>query len=82
MGLADILLYFAQKTGDKNLVAESAELTAKVILAAKHRSHFNILLGSGDNLANTGFFHGLTGIGYSLLRQAFPDKFPSILIFE
>ncbi len=82
LGLADILLYFAQKTGDKNLVAESAELTAKVILAAEKRGHFNILLGSGENLANTGFFQGLTGIGYALLRQAFPDKFPSILIFE
>jgi type 2 lantibiotic biosynthesis protein LanM len=82
LGLADILLYFAQKTGDKYLVAESAELTAKVILAAEKRGHYNILLGSGENLANTGLFQGLTGIGYSLLRQAFPDKFPCILIFD
>ncbi len=82
LGLADILLYFAHKTGDENMVAESAELTAKVILAAEKRGHFNILLGSGEHLANIGFFQGLTGIGYSLLRQAFPDKFPCILIFE
>jgi len=82
LGLADILLYFAHKTGDKNMVAESAELTAKVILAAEKRGHFNILLGSGEHLANIGFFQGLTGIGYSLLRQAFPDKFPCILVFE
>jgi type 2 lantibiotic biosynthesis protein LanM len=82
LGLADILLYFAQNTGDKNLLAESAELTARVLLAAEKRGHFNILLGSGENLANTGFFQGLTGIGYSLLRQAFPDRFPCNLIFE
>jgi len=82
MGLADILLYFAKKTGEKKLVEESAELTAKVILAAEKRGHFNIMLGSKDNIANIGFFQGLTGIGYSLLRQAFPDKFPCILIFE
>lgn len=82
MGLADMLLYFALKTGEQSLVSESAELTAKVILAAEKRGHFNILLGSGDNFANPGFFQGIAGIGYSLLRQAFPDKFPCILIFE
>jgi type 2 lantibiotic biosynthesis protein LanM len=82
MGLADMLLYFAQKTGDSKLATESAELTAKVLLAAEKRGHFNILLGSADHIANTGFFQGLSGIGYSMLRQAFPDKFPGILVFE
>jgi len=40
MGLADMLLYFALKTGEQSLVSESAELTAKVILAAEKRGHF------------------------------------------
>lgn len=82
MSLADILLYFAYKTGDQKLVLESAELTAKVIVAAEKRGHFNILLGADENFTNPGFFQGITGIGYSLLRQAFPEKLPSILIFE
>jgi len=82
MSLADILLHFAHKTGDQSLALESAELTAKVIHDAEKHGHFNILLGSDGDFSNPGFFQGITGIGYSLLRQAFPDKFPCILIFE
>jgi lantibiotic modifying enzyme len=29
-----------------------------------------------------GFFRGETGIGYTFLRLAHPDKLPSILLFE
>ncbi len=82
MGLADMLLYFAAKTGDRDLMIESGNKTSQVLFAAEKTGHYNLLFGAGDDLINPGFFQGISGIGYALLRQAYPEKFPSILIFE
>jgi lantibiotic modifying enzyme len=32
--------------------------------------------------ASPGFFVGLSGIGYELLRLSFPEQLPSVLLFE
>ncbi len=82
MGLADILLYFAIKTGDRDLIIESGKKTSKVLQSAEKSGNYNLLFGSGEDIINPGFFQGISGIGYALLRQAYPEKFPSILIFE
>jgi type 2 lantibiotic biosynthesis protein LanM len=82
MGLADILLYFAAKTGDRGLLIGSGKKTNRVLHAAEKNGHYNLLFGAGEDLINPGFFQGISGIGYALLRQACPEKFPSILIFE
>jgi len=82
MGLADILLYFAVKTGDRDLMIESGKKTSQVLKSAEKNGNYNLLFGSGEDLINPGFFQGISGIGYALLRQAFPEKFPSVLIFE
>jgi len=34
------------------------------------------------DIFNPGFFQGLSGIGYGLLRLAEPEKLDSVLIFE
>ena len=82
MGLADILLYFAVKTGNRDLLIESGKKASRVLQVAEKTGYYNLLLGLGENMINPGFFQGISGIGYALLRQAYPEKFPSILIFE
>jgi lantibiotic modifying enzyme len=34
------------------------------------------------NLFNPGFFQGLSGIGYALLRLAKPDRYPNVLLWQ
>jgi lantibiotic modifying enzyme len=29
-----------------------------------------------------GFFQGMSGIGYALLRQAYPDRLPEVLLWD
>lgn len=82
MGLADILLYYAVKTADTGLLIESGIKTKQVLQDAEKTGHYSLLKSSGEEIIDPGFFQGISGIGYALLRQAYPQKFPSILIFE
>ncbi len=52
---------------------------AQVVARAKQRGTFGYspLLGY-----NPGFFQGASGIGYELLRLAYPDQLPSVLLWE
>jgi lantibiotic modifying enzyme len=61
---------------------ESGIKTNQVLQAAEKTSPGGLLKSSGDEIMNPGFFQGISGIGYAMLRQAYPQKFPSILIFE
>ncbi len=38
--------------------------------------------GPNQNLFQWGFFHGLSGIGYELLRIACPEQLPSVLLWQ
>ena len=82
MGLADILLYFAARTGDRALMTEAGKKTNQVLQIAEKEGHYDLSFGSDEGMINPGFFQGISGIGYALLRQAYPDRFPSVLIFE
>ncbi len=82
LGLADILLEGALRTGDDVLRKRSAEVTGMVLQRASKTGHFALLTGYGKDFFNPGFFQGVSGIGYALLRQAYPNEFPSVLLFE
>lgn len=54
-------------------------IAALVLRLAKTRGHF--ATGDGGS-AETSFFQGLSGIGYTFLRLAEPGRLPSVLLFE
>ena len=37
---------------------------------------------AGKDSENLGFYRGLSGVGYTLLRQLAPETLPNILIWE
>lgn len=42
----------------------------------------NFLWAAGADTHNPGFFTGISGLGYELLRLCFPNNLPSVLLFE
>ncbi|MFZ4564538.1 MAG: type 2 lanthipeptide synthetase LanM [Bacteroidales bacterium] len=82
MGRIEAILYAALKTNDKNLLNEACEKAGFVIERAEKRGHYDIFADQSLDFFNPGFFQGLSGIGYEFLRLAYPDQFPSVLVFE
>jgi type 2 lantibiotic biosynthesis protein LanM len=70
MGKADILLEAGRRLSRPGLIALARKRASAV--AGLDPSYMPI----------PGLFHGVTGIGYGLLRQAVPDRLPSILLWE
>ena len=65
------------------MVERAWQLAEVVVDRAVARGHFR-LSGPGVDyrVFDPGFFRGLSGIGYVLLRLAAPDRLPSIAGFE
>jgi len=58
------------------------ELAARALDRARARSGFQLLAGAPPWFGNSGFFQGVSGIGYVLLRAARPGTLPSVLIAD
>jgi len=78
MGLVDILLTAGIKLDRSDLKREALLKTYRVLSGVKKNGMFN----TGYEIDFTpGFFQGISGIGYELLRLNNPD-IPSVLLFE
>jgi len=82
LGIADILLYGAIKTGEQELSALALQRASHVVSRAAEKGHYALFLNAGNDMFNPGFFQGISGIGYELLRLAWTEKMPSVLVFE
>jgi len=51
-------------------------------LVAPDSSHQGRRWLLGDDELNPGFFTGISGVGYELLRLTHPDVLPSVLLWE
>lgn len=75
------VLYTVGRVLERAELRHSAESrAAMVIRLATTRDSYR--LGSGGGPARVGFFRGLAGVGYQMLRLFRPDDVPSILAFE
>ena len=55
------------------------KLASQVVARAEEKGHY----GYGPILDfHPGFFQGASGIGYQLLRLAYPEQLPSVLLWE
>lgn len=80
-GRMDVLLVAASKLSRSEL-EETAQLqAAQVVNRAKHLG-FYLFAGNFKDIYNPSFFQGTAGIGYELLKLAYPDILPSVLLWE
>ncbi len=80
LGNAELLMEAARTLGQDGLTIEASARICNVLIAAEKVGHFGWDVG-GDN-ENLGFFRGLSGVGYTLLRCLAPGTIPNVLIWE
>jgi type 2 lantibiotic biosynthesis protein LanM len=79
MGRVEFLLTASQKLSRPELREDAMQIASQVVARANQKGHF----GYGPILTfHPGFFPGASGIGYELLRLAYPDQLPSVLLWE
>jgi lantibiotic modifying enzyme len=83
MGRCDVLFTAGRRLGRQESIDAAAALATVVEDQALARGYFQFVsYGSEYVVFEPGFFQGLSGIGYQLLRLAAPSRLPSVLAFE
>jgi type 2 lantibiotic biosynthesis protein LanM len=83
LGRSEALLTIGRHLDCSPVVAAGIALAGQVIERARRVDHFRLGLSPFEyRVFDPGFFRGLSGIGYTLLRLAAPSRLPSVLAFE
>lgn len=83
MGRIEIALLASKQLGSNRLRQIADVGATAVVLRAKRAGAYTLQSNPEQNAAfQPGFYRGLAGIGYQLLRVAQPEALPSILAFE
>ncbi len=82
-GRWDLLLKAGTHLDEPKWIDRAREEAYRIIQQRKAQGHFQLPYGMGDRgeIFQVGFFHGLSGIGYQLLRAIVPTL-PSVLLWE
>jgi len=80
LGRVEVLFTVGRVLKRAELLRSAESRAAMVIRLATGRDSF--LLDDGGGPARVGFFRGLAGVGYQMLRLARPDDVGSVLAFE
>jgi lantibiotic modifying enzyme len=79
LGRVEFLYTAGRKLSQPQLIETAMEQAAQVVARTKQKGGF----AYGSFLTfHPGFFQGVAGIGYELLRLAYPDQLPSVLLWE
>jgi type 2 lantibiotic biosynthesis protein LanM len=83
LGRADVMLTVGIRTGNRAWVDSGRELAGAVAERVRSQGRHG-MRGAGFNRGASvpGFFQGLAGIGYQLLRASSPSTLPSVLAFD
>ncbi|WP_414565765.1 MULTISPECIES: type 2 lanthipeptide synthetase LanM family protein [unclassified Anabaena] len=81
-GRIEVLLVAAQKLSRPQLLEIAQKKTAWVVTQADKISAYQLFNNLPNSLFNPGFFQGTAGIGYQLLRLAYPEVLPAVLLWE
>jgi type 2 lantibiotic biosynthesis protein LanM len=82
MGRADVLFTIGQLLPSRNPMQIGMQIAGSVVARARERGHFRLSASGAEyEVFTPGFFTGLSGIGYTLLRFAEPQRLPSVLAF-
>lgn len=80
LGRVEFLINAARKLDRPDLEEIARERTSQVVARASAKGKFGLNWETGPY--DPSFFQGSSGIGYQLLRMAYPDLLPSILVWE
>ncbi|MBW4562712.1 MAG: type 2 lantipeptide synthetase LanM family protein [Mojavia pulchra JT2-VF2] len=81
-GRMEVLLVGATKLSSAELLQTVQKQAATVVARAKQVGAFYLFPELSADVYNPGFFQGTAGIGYELLRLAYPELLPSALLWE
>jgi type 2 lantibiotic biosynthesis protein LanM len=83
MGRCDVLLTSGLALAADQAVTAAWTLAGQVVDRAERERRYRLTSrGHQMRVFDTGFFRGLSGIGYQLLRLAAPSRLPSVLSFD
>jgi len=83
MGRCESLFTTGRRLMRREAVEGSRRLARVVIARARKAGHFCLAANGFEyRIFDPGFFRGVSGIGYTLLRLAAPSSLPSIAAFE
>ncbi|HIK03536.1 MAG TPA: type 2 lantipeptide synthetase LanM family protein [Trichormus sp. M33_DOE_039] len=81
-GRMEVLLVAAKKLGQESLRTVAQQQAAWVVARAEQMSAYQLFPNLPSHVFSPSFFQGNSGIGYELLRLAYPDVLPSVLLWE
>ncbi|MBW4597570.1 MAG: type 2 lantipeptide synthetase LanM family protein [Brasilonema angustatum HA4187-MV1] len=81
-GRIEVLLLAAQKLSRPELQEMALQRAAWVVARAEHRGGYQLFPNLPSHIFSPSFFTGTAGIGYGLLRLAYPEVLPSVLLWE
>jgi type 2 lantibiotic biosynthesis protein LanM len=79
LGIGEILFTSGLKLNRSDLKEKGLLKASQIVSMAKHRGSFYCGIGGQFD---PGFFQGISGAGYELLRMIEPDIIPSVLLLE
>lgn len=82
MGRAELFILAFQKLGNHELLKAAMNQASWVIERAKQNREYSFYSHLYVSAYSPNFFRGNAGVGYQLLRLAFPEALPSVLILE
>jgi type 2 lantibiotic biosynthesis protein LanM len=81
-GRIEVLLVAAEKLSRPQLLETAQKQAAWVVAQADKINAYQLFNNLPNSLYNPGFFQGTAGIGYQLLRLAYPKVLPAVLLWE
>jgi type 2 lantibiotic biosynthesis protein LanM len=82
LGRTEVFLVAGQKLNSPQWYQTARELAAMVVQRATQTGKYQLFGGMPDSVFSPCFFQGSAGIGYQLLRLAYPEALPSVLLWE
>lgn len=80
-GRIDFLIEASLTLGDALILEEARHRAGAMVSRAARKGDFTLSEESGGRMFRPGFFRGLAGVGYTLLRSLEPDSLPSVIRF-
>jgi lantibiotic modifying enzyme len=81
-GCIELLVAASGRLGQPHLLEVARQWASVLVHRATQRGGFHVLDLLPRQAFNPGLFLGHAGVGYQLLRVAFPERIPSLLLWE
>lgn len=81
-GRMELLLVAAQKLRQESWRMLAQQQAAWVVARAEQTGAYQLFANLPHHVFSPSFFQGTSGIGYELLRLAYPDLLPAVLLWE